>query len=203
MHHPWHDLALPDDLGGPIPAVIEIPTDSKVKYEIDKSSGMLLVDRILHSAVHYPANYGFVPRTYCGDGDPIDILVLCREPVAPFSLMRARIVGVMRMRDDKGEDDKLIAVAADDPAYEGAEDIRDVPRHLLLELRQFFHDYKRLERREVTTETPLGRDAAIQILRDAVNSYSEQRKRLLAKHPVEPPRPPPVPKVKLRSRKRR
>ncbi len=198
MHHPWHDLPLPDDITGAIPAVIEIPTESKVKYEIDKASGMLMVDRILHSAVHYPANYGFVPRTYCGDGDPIDILVLCREPVAPFSLMRARVVGVMRMRDDKGEDDKLIAVAADDPAYEDFHDIKDVPSHLLLELRQFFHDYKRLERREVTTDLPLGRKVALKILAKAIETYTEERELLLAMHPIAPAPAPVLPRKKAR-----
>jgi inorganic pyrophosphatase len=117
--HPWHDIELPSDLTGNVPAVIEIPTGSKVKYELDKRSGMLIVDRILFSAVHYPANYGFVPRTFCGDGDPLDILVLCQEPIVPLAIMQARPIGVMKMRDDKGEDDKLIAVHADDPEYAG------------------------------------------------------------------------------------
>ncbi len=104
-HHPWHDVELPRYVEDAIPAVIEIATGSKVKYELDKSTGLLIVDRILFSAVHYPANYGFVPRTYCDDGDPLDILVLCSEVIQPLSIMRAKVIGVMKMRDDKGLDD--------------------------------------------------------------------------------------------------
>ena len=127
-YHPWHDVELPRYLeNDPIPAIIEIPTGSKVKYELDKASGLLLVDRILFSAVHYPANYGFVPRTYCDDGDPLDILVLCQEPIHPLAIMRAKVIGVMKMRDDKGEDDKLIAVHADDPEYADYSDVSELP----------------------------------------------------------------------------
>ena len=115
--HPWHDVPLPDDLATWFPAFIEIPQGSKVKYELDKATGLLRVDRILHSAVHYPANYGFVPQTYCPDNDPLDVLVLCQEPVAPAVLLRARAIGVMRLMDNQAEDDKLIAVHIDDPDY--------------------------------------------------------------------------------------
>src|SRR5438445_3182140 len=107
--HPWHDVPLPDDPAKGFPAFIEIPMGSKVKYELDKPTGLLRVDRVLYSAVHYPANYGFVPRTYCDDQDPLDVLVLGQEAVEPQVLMRARAIGAMRMRDDKGQDDKLIA----------------------------------------------------------------------------------------------
>jgi inorganic pyrophosphatase len=178
--HPWHDLPLPADLEGPIPAVIEIPTGSKVKYELDKRSGLLLVDRILFSAVHYPANYGFVPKTYCGDGDPLDILVLCQEPIVPLAIMQARPIGVMQMRDDKGEDDKLIAVHVDDPEYQGYRDISELPPHRLLELRRFFLDYKALEQKAVVVDAPQGRDAAIRVLRDAVALYAREQGRLRA-----------------------
>jgi len=113
---------------------------SKVKYELDKDTGLLKVDRILFSAVHYPANYGFIPQTYCDDGDPLDILVLCQEPVAPMSMMRARAIGVMQMRDEKGTDDKIIAVHADDPAFSHYSHIREMPAHTFIELRRFFQE---------------------------------------------------------------
>src|SRR5947209_7070685 len=134
--HPWHDITLPEDLGHWFPAFIEIPKGSKVKYELDKATGLLRVDRVLYSAVHYPANYGFIPRTYCEDGDPLDVLVLGQEEVAPQVLLRARAIGAMRMRDDKGQDDKIIAVHRDDPEYAAYQHIEDLPQHRLLEIRR-------------------------------------------------------------------
>jgi inorganic pyrophosphatase len=176
--HPWHDLELPPDLAANVPAVIEIPTGSKVKYELDKKSGLLLVDRILFSAVHYPANYGFVPRTFCGDGDPLDILVLCQEPIVPLAVMQARLIGVMQMRDEKGEDDKLIAVHADDPEYQGCKDISELSPHRLLELQRFFQDYKALENKAVVVDAPQGRDAALRVLREAAAHYEREQRHL-------------------------
>src|SRR5438445_13160055 len=108
--HPWHDVPLPDDPAKGFPAFIEIPMGSKVKYELDKATGLLRVDRVLYSAVHYPANYGFLPRTYCEDGDPLDVLVLGQEPVVPLCVLRARPIGVITMSDEKGRDDKIIAI---------------------------------------------------------------------------------------------
>lgn len=177
--HPWHDVALPRYIEEPIPAIIEIPTGSKVKYELDKSSGLLLVDRILFSSVHYPANYGFVPRTYCDDGDPLDILVFCEEPVQSLSIMRAKIVGVMRMRDDKGEDDKLIAVHADDPAWCDYTDVTEIPPHRMRELKRFFEDYKALENKKVMVREPQGRKEALDALRDAIKLYEREKQRLM------------------------
>jgi inorganic pyrophosphatase len=176
--HPWHDIELPSDLTGNVPAVIEIPTGSKVKYELDKRSGMLIVDRILFSAVHYPANYGFVPRTFCGDGDPLDILVLCQEPIVPLAIMQARPIGVMKMRDDKGEDDKLIAVHADDPEYAGFTDLSQLPPHRLRELQRFFQDYKALENKVVVVDEPQGREEAVRVLREAAALYEREKGRL-------------------------
>lgn len=178
--HPWHDLALPSALTDAVPAVIEIPTGSKVKYELDKRSGLLLVDRILFSAVHYPANYGFIPRTFCGDGDPLDILVLCQEAIVPLAIMQARPIGVMQMRDDKGEDDKIIAVHVDDPEYAGYRDISELPPHRLRELHRFFIDYKVLENKAVVVDTPQGRDAALGVLREAVALYEREKVALKA-----------------------
>ncbi len=176
--HPWHDVELPRYVEEPIPAIIEIPTGSKVKYELDKASGLLMVDRILFSAVHYPANYGFVPRTYCDDGDPLDVLVLCQEPIQPLAIMRAKVIGVMKMRDEKGEDDKLIAVHADDPNYSDYTDVSEIPVHRLRELQRFFQDYKTLEHKKVLVAAPQGRSAALQVLRDAMKLYESEKVRL-------------------------
>ena len=187
-YHPWHDVALPRYVEDPIPAIIEIPTGSKVKYELDKKSGLLLVDRILFSAVHYPANYGFVPRTHCDDGDPLDVLVLCSETIQPLAIMRAKVIGVMKMRDDKGEDDKLIAVHADDPNYSDYGDVSEIPAHRLRELQRFFEDYKALENKKVLVGAPQGRSAGLEVLRDAIRLYDRERERLMeAPEPVPPP----------------
>ena len=177
--NPWHDLFLPSDLTGNVPAVIEIPTGSKVKYELDKRTGLLLVDRILFSAVRYPANYGFIPRTYCDDGDPLDVLVLCEEAILPLAIMRAKIIGVMNMRDEKGQDDKLIAVHADDPTYADYSDVSEIPAHRLRELKRFFEDYKALENKKVLVSEPQGRSAGLQVLRDAIRLYDRERERLM------------------------
>jgi inorganic pyrophosphatase len=182
--HPWHDVELPRYVEDPIPAIIEIPTGSKVKYELDKLTGLLRVDRILFAAVHYPANYGFVPRTYCDDGDPLDILVYCQEPIEPLSVMQAKVIGVMKMRDDKGQDDKLIAVHVDDPANSEYSDIAELPPHRMRELKRFFEDYKALENKKVTVREPQGRSEALKVLREAIRLYASERERLLG----EPPR---------------
>ncbi len=184
-HHAWHDVELPRFVEEPVPAVIEIPTGSKVKYELDKKSGLLLVDRILFSAVHYPANYGFVPRTYCDDGDPLDVLVLCSEQIQPLAIMRAKIIGVMKMRDDKGQDDKLIAVSADDPNFSDYSDVSEIPPHRLRELKRFFEDYKALEHKQVLVGEPQGRSAGLAVLRAAIRLYEREKDRL--RGTMEPP----------------
>src|SRR5215470_11225428 len=164
--HPWHDIPLPDDIATWFPAYIEIPQGSKVKYELDKPTGLLMVSRVLYSAVHYPANYGFVPRTYCDDGDPLDVLVIGQEEVVPGVLLRARAIGLMQMRDEKGQDDKIIAIHVDDPEYMSYRDIADLPQHRLRELQRFFLDYKTLEGREVVVDAPLGVVQALPILQE-------------------------------------
>jgi len=189
-HHPWHDVELPTNLEDPVPAIIEIPMHSKVKYELDKTSGLLMVDRILFSAVHYPANYGFVPRTYCEDGDPLDILVYCQEPIASLAQMRANVIGVMKMVDDKGEDDKLIAVHADDPEYSAYTDLWQLPPHRLRELKRFFEDYKALERKQVMVSDPMGREEALKVLRAAIHLYNENREALVRRSNPQPPTEP-------------
>jgi inorganic pyrophosphatase len=172
MTHPWHDIALVEPVDESFPAFIEIPKGSKVKYELDKETGLLKVDRILFSAVHYPANYGFIPQTYCDDGDPLDVLVLCQEPVTPACIMRARAIGMMQMRDEKGLDDKIIAVHIDDPAYADYTHIREVPSHLLLELKRFFEDYKTLEQKKVEVDEFQGPYEAAKCIRAAMTGYA-------------------------------
>lgn len=175
MTHPWHDIPVSEPIDESFPAFIEIAKGSKVKYELDKETGLLRVDRILFSAVHYPANYGFIPRTYCDDGDALDVLVLCQEPVAPMSIMRARAIGLMQMRDEKGLDDKVIAVHLDDPAYSHYSHIREVPQHTLLELRRFFEDYKTLERKKVEVDELQGPFEAAKTIRLAMSAYEALR----------------------------
>jgi inorganic pyrophosphatase len=143
--HPLHDIELNEPVDVWFPAVVEIPAGSKLKYEIDKKTGMLQLDRVLYSAVHYPANYGFIPRTHGGDGDPLDVLVLMQEPVHPLTIVRARAIGGFLMVDEKGIDDKIVAVAVDDPAFASYRDYGELPTHVLAELRRFFQDYKVLE----------------------------------------------------------
>src|SRR5512144_3248078 len=139
--HPWHDSYIDDSLiATAFPVVIEIPKGSTNKYELDKETGLLRLDRVLYSAVYYPADYGFIPRTYCDDGDPLDVLVLSQEPVHPLTLMQARAVGVMRMRDDKGIDDKIVAVCVHDPAFANYTQLSDMPTYLTREIRRFFED---------------------------------------------------------------
>jgi inorganic pyrophosphatase len=169
--HPLHDVELPDDISEHLPVIIEIPQGSKCKYEIDKTTGLLRLDRVLYSAVHYPANYGFIPRTHAGDGDALDVLVLMQEPVLPLTIVRARVVGGLAMRDDQGEDDKIIAVCSDDPAYHHYETIDELPPHLMLELDRFFRDYKSLEGKETKVDLPFGRERALEIVRDAIRNY--------------------------------
>src|SRR3954452_12558708 len=177
--HPWHDVPLNEDPTLWFPAYIEIPKGSRVKYELDKDTGLLIVDRVLYSAVFYPANYGFVPRTYCPDGDPLDVLVLGQEEVVPAVLMRARAVGVMRMRDDKGQDDKVIAIHLDDPEYENIRHIDELAPHRLRELQRFFLDYKALEEKAVAVDKPLGPDDARAVLTEAAELYRRDRDELL------------------------
>ncbi|MBX3159344.1 MAG: inorganic diphosphatase [Deltaproteobacteria bacterium] len=143
--HPVHDIEVPADIAAFVPAVVEIPRGSHLKYEIDKPTGLLRLDRVLYSAVFYPANYGFIPRTHADDGDPLDILVLMQEPVEPLTIVRCRPLGGMRMVDEHGGDDKIIGVCIDDPAYAHYRTVKALPPHILVELDRFFRDYKVLE----------------------------------------------------------
>lgn len=179
MLHPWHEIPAYAEAGqGWFHAVIEIPKGSKVKYELDKASGLLRVDRILYSSVIYPANYGFVPQSYCEDGDPLDALVLNSEPVEPLALVRARAIGAMRMDDGGKEDDKLIAVHVDDPESADYTDLGQLPRHIARQIRHFFQEYKVLEQKEVIVEDFLGPAEANAILQAAVELYHQRAQEL-------------------------
>jgi inorganic pyrophosphatase len=177
--HPWHDVAIGDRAPEIVPVIVEVPKGSKTKYELDKKSGLLRVDRILFSSVHYPANYGFIPQTYCDDGDPLDVLVLGQESIVPLAIVRARPIGVMKMRDQNEEDDKIIAVHIDDPEYAHYNALEELPPHRMEEVRRFFLDYKVLENKAVVVEQFLGRDVAHDVVRKATALYSQQRTRLI------------------------
>jgi inorganic pyrophosphatase len=181
--HPWHDCYVDDSvIEKAFPVVIEIPKGSKNKYELDKETGLLKLDRTLFSAVHYPADYGFIPRTYCDDGDPLDALVLTAEPVYPLTLVDARAIGVMRMRDEKGVDDKILAVSISDPTFADYTDKDQLPNHVLLQVRRFFEDYKVLEHKQVVVEDMLGPADALQIIAEALEFYRKLRRHELHKH---------------------
>ncbi len=176
--HAWHDVPWGRDVREYVNVVIEIPEGSKVKYELDKATGLLLTDRVLYSAVRYPANYGFIPQTYCGDGDPLDVLMLCQEAIVPLAMARARPIGMIPMRDDKGEDDKIIAVHLDDPQFSDYHDITEIPRHMLAELKRFFIDYKALERKQVEIDSLRGHEEAAHVIETALALYASQRDEL-------------------------
>jgi inorganic pyrophosphatase len=170
--HPVHDIELPADLGEYVPSVIEIPRGSHMKYEVDKPTGLLRLDRVLYSAVHYPANYGFIPRTHADDGDPLDILVVMQEPVEPLTIVRARALGGLRMTDDKGGDDKIVAVCIDDPAVAHYAAIGELPPHLMRELDRFFRDYKILEGKKSDVGELYGREEALAVIQRSIDAYA-------------------------------
>ncbi len=186
MVHPWHDIPVEEPIEEGFLSVIEIPKGSKNKYELDKKTGMLTLDRVLFSAVHYPANYGFIPRSYCDDGDALDVLVLGQEPVVPLTLVRARAVGMMSMRDEKGLDDKIIASSLLDPAYAHYTHIRELPQHSLHELRRFFEDYKMLEKKNVVVDDFSGPFEANRAIRESLKMYDEMRAKTSTFAPAPP-----------------
>jgi inorganic pyrophosphatase len=152
-------------------AIVEIPTGSRIKYEIDHETGLVHVDRVLFSPFHYPAEYGFIPSTLAPDGDPCDVLVLINGATYPGVVIKARPVGVLRMHDDKGQDDKVLCVAADDPNYQHVNDLKDLPPHFMKEVEHFFLTYKDLEEKDVHTDGWEGREAAQAFVKQCIEAF--------------------------------
>ena len=170
----WHDISPEVITPTDFTAVIEIPKGSKCKYEMDKDTGMLRLDRILYTSTHYPANYGFIPRTFADDGDPLDVLVICDEPIYPMTLMRVYPIGVMRMIDGGALDDKIIAVPFSDPSYHGIKSIHELPSHIFEEIMHFFTVYKQLENKQTAVKELFRAEEAQQIIGDCIRSYQEK-----------------------------
>ncbi len=177
MLHPWHDVTPGEHLPHEFNALVEIPMGSSVKYELDKHTGLLRLDRVLYSAVYYPANYGFIPQTYAEDEDPLDVLVLCQEAVAPMTLVTARAIGLMTMVDSGKRDHKILAVAVGDPEFNSFREAAELPSHRLAMLRRFFQDYKFLEGKSVEVDEFQPSELALPIIEDSLQRYSQLRRK--------------------------
>lgn len=177
----WHDIdpkrITPDEFI----AVIEIPKGSKQKYELDKKTGLLILDRILYTSTHYPANYGFIPHTLADDGDPLDVLVLCSESLLPLSLVKVYPIGVITMNDNGKNDEKIIAIPFTDPNYNSYKTIADLPKHVFDEMQHFFSVYKQLEGKNTAVNTVCGRGNAIAIIEKSLMSYKDNLFEILNK----------------------
>lgn len=174
MSNIWHDISpkriAPEDFI----SVIEIPKGSKKKYELDKETGFIILDRILYTSTHYPANYGFIPRTYGDDGDPLDVLLLCSEPLEPLTLVRSFPIGVISMLDNGRNDEKIIAIPFNDPTYNQYTNIDQLPSHIFDEMRHFFSVYKNLENKTTAVKEVSGREEAVKIITAAIENYVEK-----------------------------
>ena len=177
MIHPWHDVTPGEAIPQEYSSIIEIPFGSSVKYELDKISGLIKLDRVLYSAVYYPANYGFIPQTLAEDDDPLDVLVLCQETVVPLTLIRARTIGLMTMIDAGKKDHKVIAVATEDPEFNSYREAAEMPPHRLNMLRRFFQDYKQLEGKAVEVDEIEPSGLAFPIIEDSLHRYSQHRRK--------------------------
>lgn len=171
--NPWHHVSPGDNLPEIVNGIIEIPKGTRAKYELDKKSGLIKLDRVLYSSVYYPANYGFIPQSYCEDKDPLDILILSQIDVVPMCIVPAKILGVMRMLDNGEADDKIIAVAEGDPSVSHYNDIDELPQHFISELRNFFEDYKKLEKKTVVVEEFFNKKTALEIINNSFKMYDE------------------------------
>jgi inorganic pyrophosphatase len=169
--NPWHSVEIGEESPDIVQAIIEIPKGSKAKYELDKKTGMLRLDRVLYASVYYPANYGFIPRTLGDDNDPLDIMVISQIEVLPLTIVRARVIGVMRMLDNGEGDDKIIAVADGDPSVRHLAEADDIPHYFHAELKHFFEEYKRLEKKEVLVENFQDAATAKEIILRSIDAY--------------------------------
>lgn len=169
--NPWHAVAIGANAPEIVNGIIEIPKNTRAKYELDKESGLLKMDRVIYSSMYYPANYGFIPQTYCEDHDPLDILILSQIAVVPLCIVSAKVIGVMRMLDGGELDDKIIAVAENDMSVKHIDDIATVPEHFFREMRTFFEDYKKLEHKTVEVEEFQGVTVAKEIIRKSIEDY--------------------------------
>lgn len=175
--HPWHGAHYGENAPQVVNALIEIPQGSRAKYELDKETGLLRLDRVIYSSFHYPANYGFIPQTLGEDKDPLDVLVICSLPVQPLCLIEAKIMGVMQMIDGGDADDKIIAIAVNDPSVNYINSLDEMPRHFFSELRHFFEEYKHLENKTVKVEEFQDKTVAYQILNEAIARYKDAYKK--------------------------
>lgn len=173
VNHPWHGVHYGDKAPKTVTALIEIPQGSRAKYEVDKATGLLRLDRVIYSSFHYPINYGFIPQTLGQDGDPLDILVLCSQSIQSLCLVEATVIGNMQMIDTGQIDDKIIAVASKDPSVSHYQKVEDLPHHFLLELRNFFEQYKVLENKKVEIDNFQDKDTAYKIINDAIAFYKD------------------------------
>jgi inorganic pyrophosphatase len=169
--HPWHGASYGDKAPQVVNGLIEIPQGSKTKYEIDKKTGLLKLDRIIYSSFHYPINYGFIPQTLGKDGDPLDILVLCSESIQPLCLVEANVIGNMQMIDTGVQDDKIIAVAAKDPSVNHITDMSQIPQHFIAVLKNYFEQYKVLENKKVEIDHFQDKETAYQVINEAISYY--------------------------------
>lgn len=171
--NPWH-ISIGDRAPEIIKAVIEIPKGCRMKYELDKETGLLKLDRVLYAAMMYPMNYGLVPQTYFDDGDPLDILIMCSIDIVPLCVVDAKVIGIMHMEDENGIDDKILSVAAYDPAFQHFHDLVDIPQHHMNELKNFFEGYKALENKKVNVGNMYGRDKACECVERSMALYKEK-----------------------------
>lgn len=174
--NPWHTVTPLTKEKDIVRAIIEIPKGSRAKYELDKESGLIKLDRVLYSSVYYPANYGFIPQSYCNDKDPMDILILSQVEITPMCIVAAKVIGVMQMIDSGETDNKIIAVAADDPSVSHYNDIDELPPHFISELRSFFEDYKKLEKKNVEVENFLNKKEAMLVVEESFIYYDKKFK---------------------------
>lgn len=171
--NPWHKVSIGDKAPDFVNGIIEIPQNTRAKYELDKESGLLKMDRVIFSSMYYPANYGFIPRTYCDDNDPLDILILSQITIVPLCLVSAKVIGVMRMLDQGELDDKIIAVAEHDMSVNHYNDISELPPHFIKEMKNFFEDYKKLENKTVEVEDFQNAVIAKEIIQKSILDYKE------------------------------